>query len=225
MGRLVTDLCQGGLIPYVCTAQGAEYAEDRRGFTSTLTNKKLCATLRVLRGSIALVAVLACGAPKTAPTPAPMMMARFSALSPNHGQTPPRNRCWMDGRFDGVAIVRDDGLELAIPNAWIAVTRDNDKQWDDLHVVVEVSRHPLGPATYAPASVSLPFVLQPTVDSAGPQLTTWQSSDTLRLLIPWKRELGPRWLIFRIAYGTLSHSSVRAGCSGQMATDTLRFNT
>ena len=177
-----------------------------------------------LRGSLILLALLACGAPKTAPTPANLAVAQFTALSPNHGQTPPRKECWMDGRFDGVAIARDDGLELSMPSAWIAVTRDNDKQWDDLHLVVEVSRHPLGPAAYAPATESLPFVLRPTVDSAGPQLTTWQSSDTLRLLIPWKRELGPRWLIFRVQYETLSHSGVRAGCSGQMATDTLRFN-
>lgn len=130
----------------------------------------------------------------------------------------------MDGRFDGVAIVRDDALELSMPSGWIAVTRDNDKQWDDLHLVVEVSRHPLGAATYAPATESLPFVLRPTVDSAGPQLTTWQSSDRMRLFIPWKRELGPRWLIFRVDYETLSHAGVRANCSGQLGTDTLIFN-
>ena len=170
-----------------------------------------------------ITAVLACRAPRTAPIPTTVMAAPFRAVSPNHGQTPPRNECWMDGRFDGVAVIRDDGLELTMPNAWIAVTRDNDKQWDDLHLMVEVSRHPLGAATYAPATESLPFVLRPTVDSAAPQLTTWQSTDTLRLLIPWKRELGPRWLIFRAQYETLSHSGVRAGCSGQMATDTLHF--
>jgi len=186
---------------------------------------RVLGTLRGLSGTTVLIAVLACGAPKTAPSPANVMVAPFSGVSPNHGQTPPRNQCWMDGRFDGFAIIRDRALELTMNNAWIAVTRDNDKQWDDLHLVVEVSRHPLGAATYAPATESVPFVLRPTVDSAGPQLTTWQSSDTLRLLVPWKNEVGPRWLIFRAQYETLSHSGARAGCAGQMGTDTLRFNS
>ena len=131
----------------------------------------------------------------------------------------------MDGRFDGLAIIRDDGLELSMPQAWIAVTRDNDKRWDDLHLVVEVSRHPLGAAAFAPVNESVPIVLRPTVDSAGPQLTTWQSNDTLRLLLPWKRELGPRWLIFRVDYETLSHAGVSARCAGQMGTDTLHFTS
>jgi len=178
-----------------------------------------------VRGSILVVAVLACGAPKVAPTPATVIAARFSAVSANHGETPPRNQCWMDGRFDGVATIRDDALELSMPSGWISVTRDNDKQWDDLHLVIEVSRHPLGSAAYAPVNATVPVVLRPTVDSAGPQLTTWQSNDTLRLVLPWKHQLGSRWLIFRVDYQTLSHAGGRAQCSGRMGTDTLHFTS
>ena len=68
-----------------------------------------------------------------------------------------------------------------------------------------------------------PVVLRPTVDSAGPQLTTWQSSDTLRLFVPWKQAIGPRWLIVTLEYQTLSHSGQRSRCGGRLGTDTLRF--
>jgi hypothetical protein len=129
----------------------------------------------------------------------------------------------MAGRFDGLAMLRGEELELVFPRAWVAVTRDNDKQWDDMHLVVEVSAHPLGPAQWPPLTSSTPIVLRPTVDSAGPQLTTWQSSDTVRMLVPYTQALGPRWLIFRLSYRTLSHHGVPAECNGVLGTDTLRF--
>ena len=129
----------------------------------------------------------------------------------------------MSGRFKGVALLREGEVELVIPHAWIAVTRDNDKQSDDLHLAVEVARHPpVGPA-YPPLTQSTPIVLRPTVDSAGPQLTTWQSDDTLRLLVPYKQALGPRWLIFGLEYRTLSYAGKSAQCGGRLGTDTLRF--
>lgn len=165
--------------------------------------------------------MVACTKPVTAPAPA--AIAPFVATSANNGTTPPRNECWMAGRFDGLAILRGQEIELLFPAAWVAVTRDNDKQSDDLHLVVEVSRHPLGPAQWPPVTSSIPIVLQPTVDSAGPQLTTWQASDTLRMLVPYSQGLGPRWLIFRLRYRTLSHRGVPAECDGALGTDTLRF--
>jgi hypothetical protein len=129
----------------------------------------------------------------------------------------------MTGRFDGVALLRERELELVISRAWVAVTRDNDKQWDDLHLVVEVSRHPLSPTQWAPLMTSPPIVLQPTVDSAGPQLTTWQSNDTLHLLVPYEQALGLRWLIFRLTYHTVSHHDAFSRCDGVLGTDTVRF--
>lgn len=129
----------------------------------------------------------------------------------------------MAGRFEGVAELRDGELELVMPRAWIAITRDNDKQSDDLHLVVEVNAHALGNARWPPITASLPLVLRPTVDSAGPQLTTWESRDTLRLLVPYKQALGPRWLIFNLNYRTLSHKGVPAECGGTLGSDTLRF--
>ena len=68
-----------------------------------------------------------------------------------------------------------------------------------------------------------PLILQPTVDSAGPQLTTWEPQDTLRVFVPWKQGLGPRWLLFRLNYSTLSHHGKRAECDGSVGSDTLRF--
>jgi hypothetical protein len=131
----------------------------------------------------------------------------------------------MAGRFAGTAYLRGDELELDISHAWVAVTRDNDKQWDDLHLAIEVSAHPLGDARYPPSTKSIPVVLRPTVDSAGPQLTTWETADTLRLIVPWQQSLGPRWLIFLLDYATLSHAGARAECGGRLGTDTLRFSS
>jgi hypothetical protein len=170
-----------------------------------------------------LLAVAACSRPSTSPLP--VTLTEFAATSPNNAQrmTPPRDVCWVAGDFTGTAILRPDELELVVPRAWIAVTRDNDKQWDDLHLVVEVSAHAPGPAHWGPKTRSLPIALAPTVDSAFAQLTTWQSADTLRFLVPFTRALGPRWLLFTIDYKTLSHGGRQAGCSGELATDTLRF--
>lgn len=172
--------------------------------------------------SAVLILVPACGQPRTSPAPA-QAAAPFVAASPNNGQTPPRNECWLAGRFEGVAHLRDGELELVMPRGWIAVTRDNDKQWDDLHLVVEVNAHAPSDARWPPITTSIPMVLRPTVDSAGPQLTTWQSADTLRLLVPYKQALGPRWLLFYLDYRTLSHAGASAECAGRLITDTLRF--
>jgi hypothetical protein len=161
--------------------------------------------------------------PAIAPVPHAPVAAPFIVSSPNNGQTPPRNECWMSGRFEGTGYLRDNQLELAIARGWIATTRDNDKELDDLHLVVDVQAHPLSKVHWAGLGRSVPVVLTPTVDSAGPQLTTWQSDDTLRLFVPWKQQLGPRWLVFHVDYTTVSHAGRRAECSGSMGSDTIRF--
>ena len=173
----------------------------------------------------AVGSIVACAQrPSLAANPRAVMIAPFVARSPRNGETPPRNTCWVSGEFAGDAVLRDGELSLVIPSAWIAVTRDNDKQWDDLHLAVEVSAHPFTGPAYAPVGASVPLVLRPTVDSAGPQLTTWQLHDTLRLFVPWKQSLDPRWLIFAVNYQTLSYKGERASCGGRLGTDTLRFS-
>jgi len=171
---------------------------------------------------VALASAAACG-PRPAVAPMPMSVASFVAVSPNNSATPPRDQCWLAGRLQGIAIARDRELEIAISHGWIAVTRDNNKQWDDLHLVTEISAHPLSSTHWAPVAKGRPIVLQPTVDSAGPQLTTWETQDTLLLLLPRNPSLAPRWLFFRIDYKTLSYAGRQSTCEGILATDTLRF--
>jgi hypothetical protein len=129
----------------------------------------------------------------------------------------------MAGRFEGTALLRERELEVVVPRAWIAVTRDNDKQWDELRLVIDVSAHPLSDVNWPPIRSSLPVVLAPTVDSAGPQLTTWQAPDTLRLLVPWTPSSGAHWLLFRLNYHTLSYHGAQKLCDGRLGTDSLRF--
>lgn len=178
-----------------------------------------------LGAAVTIALLVACHA-RSSPAPKPQgaMIAPFVAESPHRGDAPPRNECWMAARFEGEAILRDGELTLAIPRAWVAVTRDNDKQWDELRLVVEVSAHPFSDLRWPALGKSLPVILQPTVDSAGPQLTTWQSDSTLRLFVPWKPTIGPRWLVLGLNYHTLSHSGVHASCGGRAGTDTLRFH-
>jgi len=166
--------------------------------------------------------VVACSA-RTGPAPVTFARSSFVALSPNNSTTPPRNECWVAGRFEGTAYLRDDQLQIVIPRAWVAVTRDNDKEWDELRLVILVGTHPPSDLRWPEWSKSLPVILQPTVDSAGPQLTTWETQDTLRLFVPWRQGLGPRWLHFRLNYSTLSHHGQRAECDGSLGSDTLRF--
>jgi hypothetical protein len=153
----------------------------------------------------------------------PEPSARFVATSPNEREPPPRDRCWMAGRFEGTALIRERELEVVISRGGIATTRDNDKQWDDLHLTIDLSGHPIGPQQWVPVSSGATVVLRPTVDSAGPQLTTWQSEDTLRVLIPWTPSLAPRWLLFRMDYRSLSYGGRLSQCGGTLGTDTLRF--
>ena len=158
-----------------------------------------------------------------APLASPEPSAHFVATSPNEQEPPPRDRCWMTGRFEGTALLHERELELVMTRGGIAVTRDNDKQWDDLHLRIDVSRHPLGPQEWMPVSRSATIVLRPTVDSAGLQLTTWQSQDTIRVLIPWTPSLTPQWLLFHLEYRAVSYGGRLSVCSGTLGSDTLRF--
>ena len=185
---------------------------------------------RILKGSPATIVsavglASACVRPRPASIAVPTgtMVAPFIARSPHNGETPPRATCWIAGELAGEALLRDSELSLSISRGWLAITRDNDKQWDDLHLVVEVTRHAPSDTNWAPLGQSIPIVLQPTVDSAGPQLTTWQLHDTLRLFVPWKPAIEPRWLLFSVGYQTLSYKGERASCGGRLASDTLRF--
>ncbi|HEY7232638.1 MAG TPA: hypothetical protein VH539_00750 [Gemmatimonadaceae bacterium] len=187
------------------------------------------AAYKIIESRLARVlalSLLAACAPRhglvTTPT---MAAASFVATSPNEVTTPPRNECWLAGRFHGTALLREreHELELVMPAGWVAVTRDNDKQWDELRLVVQVHRHPISNVNWPELTTGLPVILAPTVDSAGPQLTTWQAQDTLRLLVPWKPSLEPRWLVFRLSYRTLSHDGKPDECHGTLGTDTLRF--
>lgn len=175
--------------------------------------------------AVALITAVACGRQASVvPRPAISPTAPFVATSPNNSATtPPRNQCWLAGRFDGIAVARDRELEVMISPAWIAVTRDNNKTWDLLHVVAKVSGHPLGPQRYGELARSAPVILRPTVDSAGPQLTTWQSADTLHLIVPWEPAVAPRWLLFDLDYRTVSFEGKMSTCTGVLGSDTLRF--
>lgn len=176
---------------------------------------------------LAVALTVACGRQASvAPRPAIAPRARFVATSPNNSTTtPPRNQCWLAGRLDGTAVERDRELEVIISPAWIAVTRDNDKKWDILEVIAKVSGHPLGPQRYIELSRSAPLILRPTVDSAGPELTTWQSGDTLHLIVPWEAAVAPRWLLFDLDYRTVSYEGKMSTCTGALGSDTLRFNS
>lgn len=185
---------------------------------------------RILNGTAAAIvsAVGLAGAcvhprPASIRVPAGTMVAPFVARSPHNGETPPRNACWIAGELAGDALLRDGELSLSIVRGWLAMTRDNDKQWDDLHLVVQVTRHAPSDTNWVPLGESIPIVLRPTVDSAGPQLTTWQLHDTLRLFVPWKPAIEPRWLLFSVGYQTVSYKGERASCGGRLASDTLRF--
>lgn len=103
--------------------------------------------------------------------------------------------------------------------AFVNVDRHNDKQYDALNLRVEVAepRHSLG------AGSTVEYRLAPTVDSAGPQVTTWQPTDTVRLLVPWHPGLGARWLMFFLSYRAIAHDGTMSECSAILRTDTLRF--
>lgn len=124
--------------------------------------------------------------------------------------------CSVTGHFEGAATARgDDQLEVMIERGWAIITRNNDKRWDDLHLGLQATA-PFG-------SESATLVLAPTVDSAGPSVTTWQSNESFRVLVPWARGLTARRLVFSLSYHTVGFDGKVTRCDIMIRSDTLRF--
>ena len=174
----------------------------------------------------ALAAAIACRSYRAAGTAmsATALSARFVAAGPppvahqdrDAGTRSEPDRCVVTGRFEGSAYPRGDGqLEVAIESGWAIITRNNDKQWDDLHVRLE--------ATGQLGGGSTALVLGPTVDSAGPSVTTWQSRHPIRVLVSWSRALTTRRLMFWLSYSAVGFDGKLTRCDIMMRSDTLRF--
>jgi hypothetical protein len=104
-------------------------------------------------------------------------------------------------------------------------TRNNDKMWDDLHLRIMISGGPARRGNQRPSLLGRPITLSvsPTVDTAGPSLTSWHSRDTIRVLLPWDQSLSPKWLFFTLQYSSIGPTGKRATCSTSLSSDTLRF--
>jgi len=127
--------------------------------------------------------------------------------------------CVKAAHFDGVATLGDGELLVQLYHPSIGVERHNDKKFDllTLNVRVAEGRHALG------YDSNLEYRLSPTVDSAGPQITTWQGGDTLRMLLPWPRGIAARWLLFTFMYQATTYDGQRSDCAAIIRSDTLRF--
>jgi hypothetical protein len=128
-----------------------------------------------------------------------------------------RAPCMKNARFEGVARAVDGALEIHATGVIVLDLRNDKASWS-LRLRTEVAQ------AHRPddAPASLEVLLSPS-DSAGPSLTVWQSRDSLLLLLPWRRELAPRWLQFLIAYHAVDHAGNAFDCGAFLATDTLRF--
>ena len=180
----------------------------------------------IARRASTIVAVIAGSAgcvahPAVAPMPG--IQARFVAASgsseaaaraPSSMSAADSTPCRLAVHFDGIARVGGNQLDVALAHAWVAVTRNNDKRWDDLHLRIEARG----------VDASRTIVLAPTVDSAGPQLTTWQADDTTRLFLPLAAGERPRRLFFFVSYHTLGYAGQFAGCDGMASSGPLAFD-
>lgn len=148
------------------------------------------------------------------------------AVAPRATSALPRNvsRCTLAARFEGEVRQRQGQLEVAMPVAWIAVTRNNDKQWDDFHLRVEAgasaARRGQMPTS---TSRSETVALRGTVDTAAALLTTWQSQDTLRVSLPWADTLSPRRLHLFVEYHAFGETGARSACDAIFSSDTLVY--
>lgn len=191
--------------------------------TAVVNGRTFVAALAALA---VLAAALACRSHRAARTAisATALSARFVAAGPppvahqdrDVGTRSEPDRCVVTGRFEGSAYPRGDGqLEVAIESGWAVITRNNNKQWDDLHVRLEATGQLDGGSTA--------IVLGPTVDSAGPSVTTWESQHGLRVLVPWSRALTTRRLMFWLSYSAVGFDGKLTRCDIMMRSDTLRF--
>jgi hypothetical protein len=111
-----------------------------------------------------------------------------------------------------------------VPVAWIAVTRNNDKQWDDFHVSIEAGGAPASRGLMPRStSTSETLALGGTVDTAAAPLTTWQGQDTLRMSLPWADTLSPRRIHMRVQYHTVGETGARSACDAIFSSDTLVY--
>jgi hypothetical protein len=134
------------------------------------------------------------------------------------------SRCKLAARFEGRVEQRHARLEVAMPVAWIAVTRNNDKQWDDFHLRVEAGGSPARRGQMpASTSQSETVALRGSVDTAAALLTTWQAQDTLRVSLPWADTLGPRRLLMFVEYHAFGETGARSACDAIFSSDTLVY--
>ncbi len=111
-----------------------------------------------------------------------------------------------------------------MPVAWLAVTRNNDKLWDNFHVRIEAGGPPAGRGMMpASTSRSETLALSGTVDTAAAPLTTWQKQDTLRVSMPWADTLSPRRLLMYVDYHAFGETGARSACEAIFGSQTLVF--
>jgi hypothetical protein len=184
--------------------------------------------------ALGMIVLASCRAhPNVAVTDAmPMRTARFVVAGDQRAVTPlgasaPRNnvaRCTLAARFEGQVLQREGRLELAMPVAWVAVTRNNDKQWDDFHLRVEAGGLPAGRGLMPTSSSrSETLALSGTVDTAVALLTTWQNQDTLRVSLPWTETGSPRRLHMFVDYHAVGETGARSACDAIFSSDTLVY--
>jgi hypothetical protein len=177
--------------------------------------------------------------PRVAPSSAAALAARatFIADVPEWGEEVhreggvPRNiaggaagsarpACLHATRFAGVVVPGSNDARVLISPAYVNVERRNDKQSDILLLRIEVAepRHSLGTGSWVEYRVG------PTVDTAGPSITTWRARDTIRVVVPWARGIGARWLMFYLSYRATSYDGKVSECFAILRSDTLRFD-
>ena len=144
------------------------------------------------------------------PEPAP------SQPQPGHNRLPP---CLHATRFAGIVLPGRTDARVLLSPGYVNVERHNDKRFDAMIVRVEVAegRRILGMGS------NIEYRLTPTVDTAGQSLTTWQATDTVRLLLPWPSDANAKWLLFFVTYRAIAHDGTESECAVILRTDTLRF--
>jgi len=177
---------------------------------------------------------IACGlgcrsSQSTVPAPSPIpMSASFDVSIPEPGRsssvasplgTTPRPACLYSVGISGTVFPGESDARVLLSRAFVNVERHNDKQFDELILRLE----PASPARRLGEGSTVEYRLAPTVDSAGPSITTWQPQDTIRLLLPWKRTAGDRWLLFYLTYRAVDHAGTASSCSFALRTDVLHF--
>lgn len=111
-----------------------------------------------------------------------------------------------------------------MPVAWLAVTRNNDKLWDDFHLRVEAGESPARRGQMPTStSRSETLALSGTVDTAVALLTTWREQDTLRVSLPWSDTIGPRRLHMFVEYHAFGETGARSACDAIFSSDTLLY--